>query len=43
MAEGGLMQDEALEQVRWLVLLRLGGNAETKTRKLHGRFGSKSS
>jgi len=42
MAEGGLMQDEALEQVRWLVACGMvdfvaisGGNAENKTSKLH--------
>lgn len=42
MAEGGLTQDEALEQVRWLVTCGMvdfveisGGNAENKTSGLH--------
>lgn len=49
MASGqGLQQDEALEQVRWLVTCGMvdfveisGGNAENKTSKLHNSFGSK--
>ena len=47
--EGGLTQDEALEQVRWLVECKLvdfvevsGGNAEQKTSKLHNSFNDKS-
>ncbi|RDW83306.1 FMN-linked oxidoreductase-1 [Coleophoma crateriformis] len=46
MAEGGLSQDEALEQVRWLVTCGMvdfveisGGNAEQKTSGLHNSFG----
>ena len=42
MAQGGLSQDEGLEQVRWLVECGMvdfveisGGNAENKTSKLH--------
>jgi 2,4-dienoyl-CoA reductase-like NADH-dependent reductase (Old Yellow Enzyme family) len=42
MQSGGLTQDEALEQVRWLVTCGMidfveisGGNAENKTSKLH--------
>lgn len=49
MAEGGLTQDEALEQVRWLVTCGMidfveisGGNAEMKTSGLHTSFGKKS-
>ncbi|KAI9875447.1 MAG: hypothetical protein M1830_008461 [Pleopsidium flavum] len=49
MAEGGLTQDEALTQVRWLVTCGMvdfveisGGNAENKTSKLHHSFGAKS-
>jgi 2,4-dienoyl-CoA reductase-like NADH-dependent reductase (Old Yellow Enzyme family) len=46
---GGLTQDEALEQVRWLVECGMvdfveisGGNAEQKTSKLQNSFGGKS-
>ena len=49
MAEGGLSQEEALEQVRWLVDCGMvdfvevsGGNAENKTSKLHNSFATKS-
>lgn len=49
MASGGLEQDEALEQVRWLVTCGMvdfveisGGNAENKTSKLHNSFGAAS-
>lgn len=49
MEQGGLSQDEALEQVRWLVTCGLvdfveisGGNAEQKTSGLHNSFGAKS-
>ena len=45
MAEGGLTQDEGLEQVRWLVNCGMvdfveisGGNAENTTSKLHKSF-----
>lgn len=45
MAEGGLTQDEALEQVRWLTTCGLvdmveisGGNAEQKSSGLHNSF-----
>jgi len=45
MAEGGLSQDEALEQVRWLVTCGMvdfveisGGNAEQKSSGLHNSF-----
>ena len=45
MAEGGLTQDEGLEQVRWLVDCGMvdfveisGGNAENTTSKLHNSF-----
>ena len=48
MAEGGLQQEEALEQVRWLVTCGMvdfveisGGNAENATSKLHKSFGEK--
>lgn len=48
MSSGGLQQDEALEQVRWLANCGMidfieisGGNAEHTTSKLHGSFGSK--
>lgn len=48
MADGGLQQDEALEQVRWLVTCGMvdfveisGGNAENSTLKLHKSFGKK--
>lgn len=47
MAEGGLSQDEALEQVRWLVTCGLvdfveisGGNAEQSSSGLHNSFGA---
>ncbi|KAI9817847.1 MAG: hypothetical protein M1827_000966 [Pycnora praestabilis] len=49
MESGGLTQDEALEQVRWLVDCGMvdfveisGGNAENKTSGLHQSFGKKS-
>ena len=49
MSEGGLSQDEGLEQVRWLVECGMvdfveisGGNAENKTSKLHNSFAAKS-
>ena len=49
MADGGLTQDEALEQVRWLVECGMvdfveisGGNAEQKSSKLHNSFGNRS-
>jgi hypothetical protein len=49
MEKGGLTTDEALEQVRWLVTCGMvdfveisGGNAETKTSKLHTSFDKKS-
>ena len=49
MAQGGLGQDEALEQVRWLVDSGMvdfveisGGNAEQKTSGLHTSFGKRS-
>ncbi|KAI9694717.1 MAG: hypothetical protein M1822_000333 [Bathelium mastoideum] len=49
MAEGGLSQDEALDQVRWLLECGMvdfveisGGNAEQSTSKLHNSFGNKS-
>ncbi|MCJ1231147.1 hypothetical protein MMC12_007823 [Toensbergia leucococca] len=49
MAQGGLSQDEGLEQVRWLVECGMvdfveisGGNAENKTSKLHNSFGTAS-
>ena len=45
MASGGLTQDEALDQVRWLVTCGMvdfveisGGNAEQKTSGLHNSF-----
>lgn len=48
MAEGGLTQDEALEQVRWLVECGMvdfveisGGNAEQTSSKLHNSFATK--
>lgn len=48
MADGGLQQDEALEQVRWLATCGMidfveisGGNAENATSKLHNSFGTK--
>lgn len=48
MAQGGLQQDEALEQVRWLVTCNMvdfveisGGNAENATSKLHNSFADK--
>ena len=47
-AEGGLTQDEALDQVRWLLECGMidfveisGGNAEATTSKLHNSFGKK--
>lgn len=49
MEHGGLTQDEALEQVRWLTTCGLidmveisGGNAETKNSGLHTSFAKKS-
>jgi hypothetical protein len=49
MAVGGLQEDEALEQVRWLTTCGMidfvelsGGNAETATSKLHTTFGARS-
>ena len=49
MEEGGLTQDEAFHQVRWLTECGMldfveisGGNAEQKSSKLHNSFGSKS-
>ena len=49
MADGGLSQDEALEQVQWLLecgkvdfVEISGGNAEQSTSKLHNSFGEKS-
>ncbi|TKA73224.1 hypothetical protein B0A49_04893 [Cryomyces minteri] len=49
MAQGGLGQDEALEQVRWLVecgkvdfVEISGGNAENQSSKLHSSFGARS-
>lgn len=49
MAEGGLSQDEALDQVRWLMTCGMvdfveisGGNAETATGKLHKSITEKS-
>lgn len=49
MAEGGLSQDEALEQVRWLMECGMvdmveisGGNAEQSTSGLHNSFAKKS-
>ncbi|KAK5140969.1 hypothetical protein LTR04_002779, partial [Oleoguttula sp. CCFEE 6159] len=49
MAQGGLGQDEALEQVRWLVecgkvdfVEISGGTAENKSSKLHNSFGTRS-
>lgn len=49
MEKGGLSQDEALEQVHWLVSCGLldfveisGGNAEGTKSKLHNSFGTKS-
>jgi hypothetical protein len=49
MAEGGLSQDEALEQVRWLVLCGMvgfveisGGNAEARDSGLQNSVGVKS-
>jgi len=46
MEDGGLSQDEALEQVRWLVTCGMvdfveisGGNAEQRTSGLHNSFG----
>lgn len=49
MSEGGLSQDEALDQVRWLLECGMidfveisGGNAEQSTSKLHNSFGKKS-
>lgn len=48
MKDSGLTQDEALEQVRWLVECGMvdfveisGGNAEQSTSKLHNSFGDK--
>lgn len=48
MAEGGLTQDEGLEQVRWLITCGMvdmveisGGNAETTGSKLHKSFDKK--
>jgi len=49
MAEGGLQQDEALEQVRWLLTCDMvdfveisGGNAEGTTSKLHNSIAGQS-
>lgn len=49
MEKGGLSQDEALEQVRWLATCGMvdfveisGGNAEQRTSGLHNSFGVKS-
>lgn len=49
MEQGGLSQDEALEQVRWLVTCGMvdfveisGGNAEQRSSGLHNSFGVKS-
>lgn len=49
MAEGGLSQDEARDQVQWLLECGMvdfveisGGNAEQSTSKLHNSFGDKS-
>lgn len=49
MEEGGLTQDEALEQVRWLTTCGIvdlveisGGNAEQRSSGLHNSFGTQS-
>ncbi|KAL5327177.1 hypothetical protein ACEPPN_004869 [Leptodophora sp. 'Broadleaf-Isolate-01'] len=49
MEDGGLTQDEALEQVRWLITCGMvdfveisGGNAEQRSSGLHNSFGSQS-
>lgn len=49
MEEGGLTQDEALEQVRWLTTCGMvdfveisGGNAEQRSSGLHNSFGAQS-